>query len=38
VITIGFSAVALAAIVFGVMTHSRRNWKAVTGLVFMAGE
>jgi len=39
-IAIGFSAVALAAIVFGVTTHSRRRriWKAVTGLVSMAGE
>jgi len=39
-IAIGFSAVSLAAIVFGVTTDSRRRriWRAVAGLVFMAGE
>jgi len=39
-IAIGFSAVSLAAIIFGVTTHSRRRriWRAVAGLVTMAGE
>jgi len=39
-IAIGFSAVSLAAIVFGVTTRSRRRkiWRAVAGLVSMAGE
>ena len=39
-IAIWISAVALAAIVFGVTTYSRRRriWKAVAGLVSMASE
>jgi len=39
-IAIWILAVALAAIVFGVTTHSRKRriWKVVAGLVSMAGE
>ncbi|KAK0446887.1 hypothetical protein EV421DRAFT_1931595 [Armillaria borealis] len=37
---IGFSAVSLVAIMFGVSTHSRRRriWRAVAGLVALQGE
>lgn len=39
-IGIGFGAVALAAILVGITTHSRRRrvWRAVAGLVSLQGE
>jgi hypothetical protein len=39
-IAIGFAAVSLIAILFGVSTHSRRRriWRAVAGLVLLTGK
>lgn len=39
-IAIGIGAVALVAVLFGVITHStrRRMWKTVAGLVFLVGK